>query len=280
MSDQPEHDRAAADQANAAADAAAPAPVHRSAADPDQHRPPDASRDQTEKPIAEQESRAGEATAADETAGGPVNAATTVAAADLPSAPDLPVVAAGSGVRPRSKTQKAARRAGKSRPAKHRQSRSRASGWILFGLCGVPALLAVVLLANQLHWLPGSRPATPHDERRTTGTENAAQVPPLPKFKPGEFSRTDVQPTEVKPAASSRGGVRPAESTRAESSPNGARPKQVKPAEFSRTGVRPMDADELARRRRQIDNFAEMGRAEEEKLHREQPQTDAPQDPE
>ncbi len=266
MSDQPEYDRAAADQANAAADAAAPAqaievPLIRTSI-----APPDASRDQTEKPITEQESWAGEATeSADETAGGPVNAATTVAAADLPSAPDLPVVAAGSGVRLGSRTQKAARRAGQLRPAKYRQSRSRASGWILFGLCGVPALLAVALLANQLHWLPGSRPATPHDERRTTGTENAGRVSPLPKFTPREFSRTDAQPTEVKPDASSRGL---------------ARPKQVKPDEFSRTGVRPMDAEELARRRRQIDNFAEMGRTEEEKLHRKQPQTDAPQDPE
>ena len=126
-------------------------------------------------------------------------------------------------------------------------------------------MLVAVLQLNLLNRPAGNGAATPREGLRTSSPENAAQVPPLPEFKPGEFSRSDTRPKEAQ---------------RAEASRTGMRPKEVKPDEFSRTGVRPMDAEEMARRRKQIDNFAEMGRAEEDKLHREKPKTGPPGKPE
>lgn len=308
MSDQPEHDQATPDQGNPAADTAGlpqfpEAPLIRTSIRPAAGRKgrgaaarrktgpvfdatalhplvdtpsadadsseaaarialPGASPDQTEKPIAEQASRAREAAASvHEAVGGPLDVTTPVAE-DLSSGLDLPAVTAGDGLRVRRKTQNATRRGGNSRPAKRRPSRSRASGWILFGVCGATALLVVALLVNKLNGPAGSGAATPRGRSRA---ENAADVAPLPEFKPGEPSRTGADPTKIELGASS---------------PDGVRPKKVRPDDISRTGVRPMDAEEFTRRRGGIDSFAEMGRAETEKLHREEPKTGSPEEPE
>ncbi len=300
MSDQPEHDGAMPDQADAADDAVAPAPTVetpriRTRAQPaaggrgrnaprpsrrkttsafdaaalrqlvdlpsadsssaaDRVAPPDAPPDQTAMPFAERESQAGEATESpDET----VDAARILAAENLPPAPDLQMVPVG--IRPGSTT---LRRTGLSRHAQRRKSRSQAFGWILFGLCGVPALLAAVLLVKRLPWPPPGA-VVPRDESRTFATEDAIPLPPSPDVKPADSSRAEERPKENRAEASAR---------------NGRRPKRVQPDDFSRTGVRPMNAEELARRRQGIDSFAEMGRTETEKLHREKPPPDASAD--
>jgi len=282
MNDQPEHDQATPDRANPAAEAAGPpqfpeAPLIRTSTRPAAggkgrgaaRRPSrrktgpvfDALPDQAEKPIGEQASRTREAAPpVYETVGGPLDV-TTLAAEDLPSGLDAPAVTAGDDLGVRRKTQKAARRGANLRPAKRRTSRSRASGWILFGVCGASALLVVALLLHKLNWPAGSGAASPRGRSRA---ENAAAVPLLPEFKPGEHPRHGAYATETKLGAPARDGVRP---------------KKVRPDDISRTGVRPMDAEEFARRREGIDSFAEMGRAEAKKLHREEPQTGSPEKP-
>jgi len=262
MSDQPEHDQATPDQGNPAADTAGlpqfpEAPLIRTGIRPAAGRKGRgaASRRKT-GPVFD-------ATALHlhEAVGGPLDV-TTLVAEDLSSGLDLPAVTAGDGLRVRRRTQNATRRGGNSRPAKRRPSRSRASGWILFGVCGASALLVVALLVNKLNGPAGSGAATPRGRSRA---ENAADVPPLPEFKPGEPARTGADPTKIELGASS---------------PDGVRPKKVRPDDISRTGVRPMDAEEFTRRRGGIDSFAEMGRAETEKLHREEPKTGSPEEPE
>lgn len=177
-------------------------------------------------------------------------------------AADVPAVTVGEDLSVRRKTQKAARRGGNVRPAKRRPSRSRASGWILFGVCGASALLVVALLLHKFNWPAGRGAASPRGRSRAP---NAVEVSPLPEFKPGEQPRNGAYATETKLGAPARDDVRP---------------KKVKPDDISRTGVRPMDAEEFTRRREGIDSFAEMGRAEAEKLHREEPKTDSPGKPE
>ena len=118
----------------------------------------------------------------------------------------VPAVTAGDDLSVRRKTQKAARRGANLRPAKRRPSRSRASGWILFGVCGASALLVVALLLHKLNWPAGSGAASPRGRSRA---ENAAEAPPLPEFKPGEHPRNDAYATETKLGAPARDGVRP-----------------------------------------------------------------------
>ena len=173
----------------------------------------------------------------------------------------VPAVTGGDDLSVRRKTQKAARRGGNLRPAKRRPSRSRASGWILFGACGASALLVVALLLHKLNWPAGGGAASPRGRSRA---ESAAEAPSLPEFRPGEQPRNGAYATETKLGAPARDGVRP---------------KKVKPDDISRTGVRPMDAEEFARRREGIDSFAEMGRAEAEKLHWKEPKTGSPEKP-
>lgn len=186
----------------------------------------------------------------------PDRANPAAAAAGPPQFPEAPLIQ--TSVRPAAG---AKGRGGNVRPAKRRPSRSRASGWILFGACGASALLVVALLLHKLNWPAGGGAASPRGRSRA---ENAAEAPPLPEFKPGEQPRNGAYATETKLGVPTRDGVRP---------------KKVKPDDISRTGVRPMDAEEFARRREGIDSFAEMGRAEAEKLHREEPKTGSPGKP-
>ncbi len=192
-------------------------------------------------------------------------------------AADVPAVTVGEDLSVRRKTQKAARRGGNVRPAKRRPPRSRASGWILFGACGASALLVVALLLHKLDWPASGGAASP---RGRSHAENAAEAPPLPEFKPGEQPRNGASATETKPGTPARDGASATETKPDAPARDGVRPKNVRPADISRTGVRPMDAEEFTRRREGIDSFAEMGRAEAEKLHREKPKTGSPGKPE
>jgi hypothetical protein len=186
----------------------------------------------TDEPIAEQACSAVEAAdAEDGTAAASVEREAEPASGAWAAEPNVPVISA-AGTRDRQ--QRVARRAGRSRQAKPRRPWNRASGWILFGVCGASALLATALLVNQVNRPTGDGAAVPREGSRTPNPASDSQAPRSPESKP-------------------RG--------------------------FSRTGVSPMDAEERARRREGIDSFAEMGRAEEDRLHREKPKADATRHP-
>lgn len=140
----------------------------------------------------------------------------------------------------RDKKLKAARRPVRGRNVKSRRPWTRAFGWILLGVCGASALLVTVLLVNQSNRPARSGAAPPHEAPRMPDPQNASQAP-----------RTR----------------------------QAHRAPQSQPRAFSRTGVRPMDAAEKTRLRQGIDSFAEMGRAEEDKLHREKRKPNATKKP-
>ncbi len=299
MSDQPERDRETSDQADAAADSAssaqpietplirtdigpaggrkrrggtarysarkaAPAfdaaainrlvdvpPAEADSPEPESSVvPPDAQAKPTDEPGAQRESPAVETEEpAEETATAACDATAGDMEEDAPGDSGLPVVTASGRAKTRATPQSLTRRAAGSRPGKYRRFRSRTSGWILLGVCGATALLVVVLLVNR-----GGRPAggaaAPRGGLRTSSSDDAFPAPGLPEIQRAESSRTGIRPTEIPP-------------------------NEV----LSRTGVRPMNEAEKARLRKQIDSFAEMGRAEEDRLRREKPKTNTPKEP-
>ncbi len=274
MSDQPERDRETSDQADAAADSAASAqpietPLIRTDIGPagGRKRRGSTARYSARKtapafdaaainrlvdvPPAEADSPEPEETEepAEETATAARDAAAGDVEEDAPADPGLPVVTAGGQAKNRATPQSLARLAGGARPVKQRRSRSRTSGWILLGVCAATALLVVVLLVNR-----GGRPAggaaAPRQGLPTFGPDGAFPAPGLPEIQHAGSSRTGVRSTEI-------------------------RPEEV----LSRTGVRPMTEADKARLRKQIDSFAEMGRAEENRLRREKSKTNTPKEP-
>ncbi len=195
----------------------------------------------------------------------------------LPSEAELPVVKAGVRTGVSDKMLVSGRRAGKARHAKRRQSRPQASRWIVYGVCGASAVLVVVLLVNLLNRPAANRAVTPRE---------APQTPHRPDSDDRMFSRTGVRPMDAEEKVRRREQIdsfaKMAESEEKKlhreklhrEKLHREKPKPDDDRMFSRTGVTPMDAEEMARRRNQIDSFAEMAESEAEKLRREEPKAE------